>query len=154
MDAREERDAPLARAPRGRGFNFLARLVRSENGSNAVEFAIVVPLLLALFLGIFEFGRAVWVQGMLDYAVEQAARCASLSNSASCGTAAQIASYAAAQTSPLNIPAGSFAATTPACGNQVTATYIFSFIGTATLIGGSPLFPTSVTLTSSSCYPI
>lgn len=136
---------PVASAGRA----FLA----DRSGSNAVEFALVVPLLVTMLFGIFEFARAVFVQGMLDYAVEQAARCASV-NSATCGSASAIETYAAAQTSPLNIPSSNFTATTPSCGNQVTASYTLSFIGTLALIGGEAIFPTSITLTSSSCYPI
>ena len=131
----------------------LARLWADERGANAVEFAIVAPLLIAMLFGIFEFGQAVWTQGILDYAVEQAARCASI-NTTTCGSSAAIATYASQQTSPLNLAASVFSATTPTCGNQVTASYTFSFVGTMPLIGDTALYPTSVVLTSSSCYPI
>lgn len=131
----------------------LARLCADEGGANAVEFAIVAPLLIGMLFGIFEFGQAVWTQGVLDYAVEQAARCASI-NTTTCSSSSAIATYASQQTSPLNLASSVFSATTPTCGNQVTASYKFSFLGTMPLIRGTPLFPTSVTLTSSSCYPI
>jgi Flp pilus assembly protein TadG len=132
----------------------LASFVRDESGaSDAVEFALVGPLLVVFLLGIYEFGQAVWTQGILDFAVEQAARCATV-NSTICGTANAIATYAAGLTSPLNLSSGVFTATTPACGNQVTASYVFNFvsIGTLPILNAAP-FPTSVTLTSSSCFP-
>ena len=131
----------------------IARFARNENGSNAVEFALVVPLLCTMFFGIFEFGRALWVQGTLDYAVEQAARCASI-NTTTCSSPGTTETYASQQTTPLNIPVADFTASTPTCGNQVTASYQFNFIGTFALIGGNAIFPSSLTLTSSSCYPI
>jgi Flp pilus assembly protein TadG len=131
---------------------FLARLAADEDGQ-AVEFALVLPVMLGLILGIYEFGQAVWTQGMLDYAVEQAARCASV-NATTCGTVSAIKTFASQQTVPLNLPVSTFSASTPACGNLVTASYVFNFIGTMPLIHGTALFPTSVTLTSTSCYPI
>jgi Flp pilus assembly protein TadG len=124
---------------------FLRRLRHADSGSSAVEFAMVAPFLIAMLFGVFEFGRALWTQSMLDFAVEQASRCATI-NTTTCGSASTIATYAASQTSPLNLPAATFTATTPTCGNQVRASYAFNFI--------TPhLFPYSITLTSQSCYP-
>jgi Flp pilus assembly protein TadG len=146
----------------------LRRLRRDTHANTAIEFALLVPFLIVLFLGIFEFGRAIWVQGILDYAAEQAARCASI-NSATCGTTSATQTYAAAQAAPLpngssSCPSGAtcpaFTATQPSSGtcageNEVTATYAFNFfsLGSLPIIGASP-FPTSVTLSSQSCYPI
>ena len=42
--------------------------MRSERGAAAVEFAMIMPLLLVLVLGIAEFGRAFQVQGTLSAA--------------------------------------------------------------------------------------
>jgi Flp pilus assembly protein TadG len=44
-------------------------------GQAAVEFAMIIPVLLLLIIGIFEFGRAYWIQNTLQYAAEQTARC-------------------------------------------------------------------------------
>jgi len=124
---------------------FLRRLRRSDAGSSAVEFAMVAPFLITMLFGIFEFGRALWTQSMLDFAVEQASRCATI-NTTTCNSANAIATYASQQTAPLNLPAATFTASTPSCGNQVRASYAFNFV--------SPnLFPYSITLTSQSCYP-
>ncbi len=141
----------------------LLHLRRDARGGMAVEFALLVPFLIAMFFGIFEFGRAIWVQGILDYAAEQAARCASV-NAVTCSSTTTTATYAAQQATPLPIgspscPTGStcpvFTVTTPACGNKVVATYTFTFlsIGTLPILNAAP-FPTSVTLSSQSCYPI
>jgi Flp pilus assembly protein TadG len=47
---------------------------RSERGAAAVEFALVVPVLLALLLGIIEFGRAYNLQISLTHAARESAR--------------------------------------------------------------------------------
>lgn len=124
----------------------IARLRTAEDGSSAVEFALVAPILVSLIFGVFEFGRAIWTQGMLDYAVEQASRCASV-NATTCGSSSATATYASQQTSPLNLPASVFTASTGSCGNLVSASYAFKFVATG-------LFPYNITLTSQSCYPI
>ena len=125
---------------------FLKLLRSGERGEAAVEFSLVAPMIILMLFGIFEFGRALWTQSMLDFAVEQASRCASI-NSTSCGSAGAIETYASGQTSPLNIPASTFVATTTTCGNKVTASYPFTFV--------SPhLLPYAITLTSQSCFPL
>ena len=40
----------------------LRRRMRSERGAAAVEFALVVPILIVLVFGIAEFGRACFIQ--------------------------------------------------------------------------------------------
>lgn len=52
------------------------RLALCERGSVAVEFAMILPILLTLMLGVMEFGRAMWIRQTLQYAVESAARTA------------------------------------------------------------------------------
>ena len=42
--------------------------MRSDRGATAVEFAMIMPLLIALVMGIAEFGRAFQVQGTLSAA--------------------------------------------------------------------------------------
>ncbi|HUB95307.1 MAG TPA: TadE/TadG family type IV pilus assembly protein [Stellaceae bacterium] len=130
----------------------LSRFRSAVGGSNAVEFALVAPLLIGFLFAIYEVGLEIWTQGILDFAVEQAARCAAI-NTVACGTTSEIETYAASQTTPLDLASSVFTAATAACGYQVTASYSFVFIGEFP-INGSNLFPNSVTLTSSSCYPI
>ena len=54
------------------------RREQSERGTTAVEFAIVVPLLLLILLGIIDFGRLLFVQVSLNAASREGARAASL----------------------------------------------------------------------------
>ncbi len=54
--------------------------LRGERGASAVEFALIVPLLLVLVLGIAEFGHAFQVQGTLSAAAREGARVMALQN--------------------------------------------------------------------------
>ena len=47
---------------------------KNEKGQSLVEFALVVPLLLLLVIGIFEFGRAWMTQNILTGAAREAVR--------------------------------------------------------------------------------
>jgi Flp pilus assembly protein TadG len=53
-----------------------ARLDRDRQGAAAVEFALLLPLLLVLLVAVLEFGRAMWLRQTLQFAVEEAARTA------------------------------------------------------------------------------
>lgn len=71
----------------------LLRRLRSELGAAAVEFALVVPVLLVLLIGIIEFGRAYNAQIELSGAAREAARVMAVRNDP---TAARAAARAAA----------------------------------------------------------
>lgn len=47
---------------------------RKERGQNTVEFALVFPLLLAVVVGLLEFGRAIWVLSSVYTASWEATR--------------------------------------------------------------------------------
>lgn len=69
--------------------------LRSERGSVAVEFALVLPLLVAVLLGIVEFGRAYNAQITVTAAAREGAREMSIQGTAaSAQTAVQAASPA------------------------------------------------------------
>lgn len=51
-----------------------AGLWRDRRGATALEFAIVLPVLILLTLGILEFGRALFVKHSLEYAVSNVSR--------------------------------------------------------------------------------
>lgn len=114
-------------------------------GLVTLEFAVVAPAFLTLLLGTFEFGRALWMQVSLRYAVQLAARCISV-NTTLCGSASSTASYAASQVIGMTVPSTDFTVTTPSCGNQVAASVPFTFVV-------ARMFSYSITLTASSCYP-
>jgi Flp pilus assembly protein TadG len=119
-----------------------------ERGAAAIEFAIILPVLLLCVLGLIEFGRAIWTQATLDHAVQAAARCAAV-DPLTCGTVAQIQQYATAKAPGLTLPASTFTVTTPrpACGVQVTASLAFDFLV-------PELLPYSQTLNARACFPV
>lgn len=116
----------------------LQRLTRSQSGTAAIELAVSLSVFLVAVLGVMEFGRIMWAQNALNYAVQQTARCM-LVNSCDTGTAPAYA----ATVSGYGFPSSVFTASTPACGHQVLASYSFSFM--------TNLFTYPVTLSAVSC---
>jgi TadE-like protein len=111
----------------------LRRLAVACDGVEVIEFAIVFPVLLLFLLGCLEFGRLFWIQTELQFAVEAAARCQTVSPYGSCpgtivGTGAN--NYAAQHVFAVSVPNGAVSGmnTTPDCGNQVTMCYPFKFM--------------------------
>jgi Flp pilus assembly protein TadG len=118
------------------------------SGAAAVEFGMILWPLMLLVVGIMDGGRMLWTQNSLQYAVEQAARYAVTSCTTTCATPAQIQSYAASKAYGMSLPASDFASNSAGCGavagTQVTASVPYSPIFP---------FPSTVTLTASSCRP-
>jgi Flp pilus assembly protein TadG len=115
---------------------------RGERGAAAVEFALVVPLLLVLVLGIAEFGRAYTISTTLSNAARVGARTMALENSTGAArTAAQgAATGVALSTGQITVTPSS--CPTPSTGSTtlvtVTITYPMTFV--------TGLFGKSVTL--------
>lgn len=53
---------------------FITSLLKDERGANAVEFAIVVPVLLLIVLGIIQFGMILFTYNNMVQAAREAAR--------------------------------------------------------------------------------
>jgi len=121
----------------------LRRLVRDTSGAIAVEFAIIGPVFLLALLGMIEYGRLLWYENALHYAVEEAARCMSIAT-ATCSDATTTKSFASTR-SGHTFATSVFTITTPSCGNQVAASYNFTF--------ASGLLGSGITLRASSCFP-
>ena len=66
----------------------MIRNLDAERGATAVEFAFIVPLLIALVLGIAEFGHAFQVQGTLSAAAREGVRLMALQNDPAAARAA------------------------------------------------------------------
>ncbi len=62
--------------------------IREDRGATAVEFALIVPLLIVLVIGIAEFGRAFQVQGTLSAAAREGVRLMALQNDPAAARAA------------------------------------------------------------------
>jgi Flp pilus assembly protein TadG len=106
----------------------------SERGAVAVEFAILLPLLLMLVLGTMEFGRAYNAQITLTNAARDGVRVMAINNDA---TAAKTAAQNAAASVSSTIPASDIILSTTTCstGNQVTLTIRYT-LSTITGIAG------------------
>lgn len=122
------------------------RLGPDCHGTSAVEFALLLPVLAALLLGILEFGRAMWIRQNMQFAVEEAARYALADPSA---TASAIGAKASARMGAVG-PAGvavQVMTTIDADGITIVATTDF-----ATLVPG--LLPQGIaTLSARSRMP-
>ena len=116
----------------------LRRLLRSREGTAAIEMAFAVPIFALIILGVMEVGRLLWAQSALNYSVEKGARCLLVG---ACDTSS--AQTAAATASGYGFAASVFTATTAACGNQVTATYTYNFM--------SYVINYPITLTATAC---
>ncbi|MFC3068850.1 TadE family protein [Phenylobacterium soli] len=110
-----------------------------------MESAFVLPLVITLLLGVAEIGRIAWTGAALNYAVQEAARCASVRPGV-CGTPQQITAYAAARVSQLKVPASAFTTAKLACGVQVQASLDYRFMA-------YKVFPTAPKLQARTCRP-
>jgi Flp pilus assembly protein TadG len=109
-------------------------------GASAVEFGITGPLFFMLLIGLVQGAMMLWTQLGLQQGVEMGARCASV-NTSLCPDSASARSYAAQQTYGINPPATTFSLVSAACGNEMTASYVFpifsSYFGTVTITAKS-----------------
>lgn len=123
-----------------------ANIWRDQQGASAVEFALLAPVFFAFVFGIIAFGLLFWTQIGMQHGAEMAARCASI-NTTLCPTSnpSAITDYALQQALGLSLPSSTFTYSTPACGNQVSASYTFQF---PDILNRSPL-----TLTAQACFP-
>ncbi|HYH21425.1 MAG TPA: TadE/TadG family type IV pilus assembly protein [Azospirillum sp.] len=77
----------------------MRRLLGDRRGSAAVEFAVILPVFLMIFLGIFEFAGYMWVRNTVQFGAEEAARFAMANLDAS---TAQVANAARARMTTLD----------------------------------------------------
>ncbi|WP_236843045.1 TadE/TadG family type IV pilus assembly protein [Bradyrhizobium icense] len=122
----------------------LTTIWRDNRGASALEFALTAPVFFLFIFGVIELGLLLWTQIGLQHGAEMAARCATV-DSTLCSNPGAITSYATQQTFGLTLPSQTFTYSTPACGNQVSASYAFQFPAILKL---SPL-----TLTAQACFP-
>ena len=134
---------PAARDPRDRG-------------SVAVEFALLLPILLLLIFGVVDFGRAIDAQITLTQAAREGARLAALGQSNS--TVVTRAQAAATGLSPVTVSVTSMCPVNAGVGVDavVQTSYSFSFItpvgAIAALFGGAG-YGSSLTLTAQGEMP-
>jgi Flp pilus assembly protein TadG len=122
------------------------KMLKDQSGTSALEFGLTAPVFFLFIFGVIEVGLLFWTQIGLQHGAEMAARCASI-NAALCPTSNPnaITGYATQQAFGLSLPASTFTYSTPACGNQVNASYSFQF---PSIIPLGPLM-----LTAQACFP-
>ncbi|WP_324642613.1 TadE/TadG family type IV pilus assembly protein [Pseudarthrobacter sp. LT1] len=117
----------------------------SERGAAAVEFAILLPLLLMLVLGTIEFGRAYNAQITLTNAARDGVRVMAINNDP---IAAKTAAQNAAASVSSNIPSSAITLSTTTCstGNQVTLTINYTLSTITGIAGPYPMIGKGVML--------
>jgi len=122
---------------------FLRRFHGDLGGASAIEFALVLPVFVLLVLGSMSAATLGLSVASMNYAAEEAARCAALKKAA-CMTPSATATFASTKyMGPSVSPV--FTYTTDGCGNTVKGTATFS-------LNLVPAFR-SVPLSTSACYP-
>lgn len=113
----------------------MTRLLRSQHGTALIETALILPILLLIAVGIFEFGRAYQTWEVMTNAVREGARVAILPSTTTADAEARVREYL--QTGGLAYDSSVGVAVTPAsvsvgaasaAASQVTVTYPFSFM--------------------------
>jgi Flp pilus assembly protein TadG len=126
-----------------------AKADRNDRGAVAVEFALILPILVVLVFGIIDFGRAFNAQVTLSQAAREGARLAALGNSTGTVTSRTIA--AAPALSPVTVtvtPCASGA--TQTTDAVVTVKYTLTF---STPMIGLVGLPTTKVLTGTGHMP-
>ncbi|HVH75898.1 MAG TPA: TadE/TadG family type IV pilus assembly protein [Stellaceae bacterium] len=129
-------------------------VLRDRRGGPAVEMAFVLPFLIAMVLAVIETGRLLWTVTVLQFAVEQAARCAVVDSAACGGTGTNTAQCnAAGWALGLGLGCGDFtlASCANGAGKEVSISYTFQSVALEILPGGKFF---TVNLNAGSCYPV
>jgi Flp pilus assembly protein TadG len=140
--------------PRGPLTGVLAGKIERERGTAAVEFALLLPVLLLLVFGIIDFGRALNAQITLTQAAREGARLVALGEP----NVVARTQAAAADLSPVTVtvtascPSGAG----PDADASVTTSYAFSFatpIGAIAALFGGGGIGGPITLTARGVMP-
>jgi Flp pilus assembly protein TadG len=128
---------------------------RDERGSSAAEFALVVPLVVMLTMGVIHMSLASYAAVSLHYAVEETARCLSVSANNPAGATTACPDATKVQTYGLNRYRGlynispQFSLVSPA----VTCTNASQVSGRGTYTVALGLLNLSIPITAYACYP-
>ena len=121
----------------------LPTLLSNERGTAAVEFACIAPVFIVLVVGTFYLCLCLFLTGSLHYAVEQAARCASVKTT-ECTDSTTIISYAQSNYfGPGGTP--NFTYTSASCGNSVSAS--------VTYVLDTGLAHFTIPVSATACFP-
>ena len=119
-------------------------LRRDQQGTTAVEFAIVAPVLIALVVGTMALCVTLYLIGSLHFAVEDGARCASVKTTICSDAATTVAYTQSRYLGPSGI-APTFTYAAAACGNSVSASINYSMnVGFTTY---------TIPISATACFP-
>lgn len=110
-------------------------LRHDRRGNTAVEFALVLPLLLMILVASLEFGRAMWIRQSLQFAVEEAARYALVEDDATASAISARVMARLAAAGPSGLPVQVTAAT-DSSAVSVVATVDFATVVPGVLPSG------------------
>src|SRR5215510_6180562 len=116
----------------------MKKLFQNRGGGTAVEFALVAPAIIFFIFGIMQTAYIVWIDNLLHYSVDVAARCGAIGSATYPCNGADMQSTANA----LFAPGSATFATNDCSGSGLTGTYQVSILSV-----------TDLTLTAKSCYP-
>ena len=123
--------------------NLLKSLCLDQQGTTAVEFAIIAPVFIALLIGTIALCVALFLIGSLHFAVEDGARCASVKTTICSDAATTVAYTQSHYFGPDVSPTFTYAAA--ACGNSVSASISYSMdVGFKTFV---------VPISATACFP-
>jgi Flp pilus assembly protein TadG len=118
-------------------------MLLNQEGTTAVEFAIIAPVFILLVIGTIALCFALFLVGSLHFAVEDGARCASVKTTICTDSATTIAYTQSRYLGPNVSPTFTYAAA--ACGNSVTASINYSMdIGFKTFV---------IPISATACFP-
>ncbi len=118
---------------------------RHQDGASAAEFVLVLTPLIMLVIGTINLGMMLYTSSALHFAVEDAARCATVRAASTCASKTLIEAYAASHYGgPGTAP--SFAWSTSGCGNIVIGTVNYNFT--------TGLTNTTIPMKAKACYPL
>lgn len=121
----------------------LKSIFRNQEGTSAVEFAIIAPVFLLLILGTIGLCFALFLVGSLHFAVEDGARCASVKTTICSDSATTIAYTQSRYLGPNVSP--TFTSAVLACGQSVSASVSYSMdIGFRTFV---------IPISATACFP-
>jgi Flp pilus assembly protein TadG len=113
-------------------------------GASAAEFALLLPMFCALTIGAINLCIMVYANSLLQYAVDDAARCESVKTTV-CTSAGATQTHAAATFGFANL-SPTFTASAATCGNQVVGSVSYPLNMVVTTL--------TPTLSATSCFPI
>jgi hypothetical protein len=123
--------------------NLLKSLCLNQEGTTAVEFAIVAPVLILLLIGTIGLCFALFLVGSLHFAVEDGARCASVQTTI-CSDATSTIAYTQSRYLGPNV-SPTFTYATAACGKSVSASISYSMdVGFRTFV---------IPISATACFP-